>query len=993
MLRKWLLATLGIAAASIGAAQPATFGIRVPIGGEATDLAVDEPRGVLYIDNFTAGRIDRMNLATFQLETPLAVDPNPVSMSLSPDLRWLLVAHYDNPKSGTPTNNHLTLLDLVLGTRRTLPLAEPPLAVVFGADDQALVVTTTEFLLYDPGSNSATSLATIASLGPLVTPVPDATFPPDITFASVSRSGDGMKILGVGGANKTITFSYDVASQTVSPGGIVLASGGVGPRVVSLNRDGSVAMVGWIMLNGGAITNFVPQSTNQFSIGTSLFDDVHGLIYAQIPAAPGEPPVLQVLAEDNLTVIQKLKLPENTRGKSAFNPESSVMYSISDSGVLVLPVGYLDSMSRVTTSAPSLVIRGNFCDSSPISRTFTVMDPGIVQSGFSFQPSSRGVTVSPASGVTPATVTVTIDPSAFSALHGTAAVDLGLSSPDALNVIDPVRVLVNHADPNQRGTILEVPGTLVDILADPVRDRYYVLRQDNNTLLVFDGANNTLLKTLRTNNVPTSMAISFDNHFIYIGHDASQTLAVYNLDDFSRQPDVATGAGNGNVVRSLAVASNRIIATSRDFKGQGHILLIDPATLTATQPDAVGLWKNQIAAGSIAVASPNGSQVMVATPDGFTFLYDAGVGDFTVSRQDSTALGGPYGTTPGIFALGDQMLNGSLVPFLNLETSSGQSSGLVFSAGTVRTGAANSTGPGFAERVNFSTGGAISPTPTVEAPLLPAAGSIMGSFTRTLVVLPFHNSFVSLSQSGLTLLAANYDAPLPQPLISSVTSAADGASGAASGGLISIKGSDLSTSPVAAATAPLPTMLANSCVTVNGQPISLLMVSPTLINAQLDNSTSGAATMNIRTPQNVSPDFSFNVLANAPAVFLNGQAGDAANLPAIYRGANGLLVTDSNPVRRNDSLNIFAAGLGRTSPVAPAGTVSPSNPLATAVVQPTVTLNGVGLPVTFAGLESGQIGVYEISVTVPSSVPLGLSVPLTITQGGHSQTVNVRVVN
>ena len=147
--------------------------------------------------------------------------------------------------------------------------------------------------------------------------------------------------------------------------------------------------------------------------------------------------------------------------------------------------------------------------------------------------------------------------------------DLGLTSADAINVIDPVRALVNHPDPNQRGTILEVPGTLVDILADPIRDRYYVLRQDNNTLLVFDGSNNTQIKTLRTNNVPTSMAISFDNQFIYIGHDASQTLAIYNLDDFSRQPDVSTDAGNGNVVRSLAVASNMIIATSRDFKGPG----------------------------------------------------------------------------------------------------------------------------------------------------------------------------------------------------------------------------------------------------------------------------------------------------------------------------------------------------------------------------------------------------------------------------------------
>jgi uncharacterized protein (TIGR03437 family) len=98
-------------------------------------------------------------------------------------------------------------------------------------------------------------------------------------------------------------------------------------------------------------------------------------------------------------------------------------------------------------------------------------------------------------------------------------------------------------------------------------------------------------------------------------------------------------------------------------------------------------------------------------------------------------------------------------------------------------------------------------------------------------------------------------------------------------------------------------------------------------------------------------------------------------------------------VRRNDSLTIYAAGLGLTAPVVPAGTVSPSGSAAVAVAQPTVTLNGVGLPLVFAGLAPGQIGVYQISVTVPSSVPLGLSEPLTLTQSGQSQTVNVRVVN
>ena len=995
MSRKFSLITLGILAGLACVAQTPTFGIRVPIGGEATDLALDEPRGVLYIADFTASRIERMNLATFKLLAPLPVDPNPGSMSLSPDRLWLLVAHYDNPATGTATNNHLTLINLLNNTQQKLALPDPPLAVMFGADNQALVVTTKQFLLYNPVSNTANLLETIADFTAHTIPVADGTFPLDITTASVSRSGDGNTIFGVGGSGQAITFRYDVPSQTVNPGEIVISNGNLGPRVVSLNQDGSKVMVGWIMLDRTlGISNFVPQSSNQFSVGTSLFDDSRGWIYAHIPAAAKDPPVLQILAGDNLTVLQRLKLPENTTGKSAFSSDSKIMYSVSDSGVLVLPVGYLSSYPRVTSSVPSVLLQGNFCDSSKISRTITISDPGgLINTAFSFKPANPAVTVSPASGRTPATVTVTVDPTAFSGLNGTQAVDLGLTSSEAENVIDPVKVLFNHAEPNQRGTILEVPGTLVDILADPVRDRYYVLRQDNNTLLVFDGANNALLKTLRTDNVPTTLAMSFDNQFLYIGHDSAETLAIYNLDDFSRLPDVSIEAGNGNVVRSLAVASNRILATSRDYKGQGHILLIDPVTLTATQPDKVGVWKNQISTLSVVTAPPSGAQALVATPDGFTFLYDAGVGDFTVSRQDYTSLAGAYGAWPGLFIVDSHMLDGSLVPLFDVDSSRGPSSGFTFSGAGVHTGAVDSVSPGYGARVDWSNGAAVLPTPLVEAPLLPDPSGVMGKFIRGLATLPFHNTYVSLSVSGLTLLASNYDAPLPQPVISRVASSADGVSGVASGGLISVFGSNLSQSPIASSGVPLPTVLGNSCVLVNGSPISLLLVSPAQINAQLDNATSGPSTISIRTPQNVSPDFNFTVGSTAPAVFLNGTDGISTNLPSVTRAANGLLVTASNPIHQGDSLTIFAAGLGLTSPVVAAGAVSPSNPPAAAVVQPKVTLNGVGLPVTFAGLVPGQIGVYEIQVNVPNYTPQGLSVPLIISQNGQSQTVNVRVVH
>jgi uncharacterized protein (TIGR03437 family) len=51
------------------------------------------------------------------------------------------------------------------------------------------------------------------------------------------------------------------------------------------------------------------------------------------------------------------------------------------------------------------------------------------------------------------------------------------------------------------------------------------------------------------------------------------------------------------------------------------------------------------------------------------------------------------------------------------------------------------------------------------------------------------------------------------------------------------------------------------------------------------------------------------------------------------------------------------------------------------------------LGVQFAGLAPGEVGVYQINATVPESVPQGLSVPLVVSQGSSTQTINnLRVV-
>jgi uncharacterized protein (TIGR03437 family) len=994
MLRKlWFVAAVSVFLLA-GLASAGTFGKVVSIGGEASDVALDEVRGLLYIANFTANRIDVMSLASNTIITSINVAPQPSSISLSPNGRWLVTTHFGNTLAPASPTNALTLIDLSgNNTIQTFALGNPPLGAAFGIDNKALVVTTLNYLLFDPATGGSTVLDTIAGVTAKTIPVPAATFPADITTASVTVSRDRRKIYGMGSSSGTVTFRYDVATQDISPGGVVLASGTLGPRVVSLNDNGSVAMAGWVMVDSaGTFTNYFRQQSNEFSVGTTAFDDSRGLLYAQIPVVAGESPTLQILDSDNLTLRQRLKLPENTKGRSVLTQDASYLYAVSDSGVLVLPVGSIDKSPRVVASTRDLVFRGNFCDPRVATQPLTITDPGGGKTPFTISASSPGVTVSPASGVTPATVTVSVDPNTYQAQKGTVAVTLTLASGPGVNVPVPVRVLINSREPDQRGTFLNIPGTLVDLAADPIRSRYYVLRQDTNEVLVYNSLNNTQVASLRTYNMPSSLAVTMDDRFLLVGHLASQTLAVFDLDTFQAQPYIQTEAGAGNVVRSMAVTTRGILATAQDFQGNGHILHIDVTTRTATQLPTLGVFQNQIPVDSVITSSSNGSKALVAGSDGTVYVYDANVDSFTVSRKDFSALSGAYAASSlDQFVVGNTLLDSSGVPVAQFESATGSSSGFVFTGPLgIRTTAPNSSSPGIIQRVSLTDGSSIRPTRMVEAPVLGATTSSV--FTRSLAILPDWSMLISMTTSGITVEPFTYDAAVAIPTITSVVSAADLKSAVAPGGLMAVLGTNLSGTNQATSEVPLPTIINDSCLTVNGQPVHMMFVSAGQVNAQMPANATGNVSIIMHTPGGVSNTFLLTVPSAAPAVFLT-SVGDQTNLPTIVRFFNGLVVTATNPVHRGDYLVIYLTGLGAVNPPVPDGTPAPANPLSSTVTTPRVQIGGIDAPVLFSGLVPGYVGLYVLNVSVPGSTPQGLSVPLTISQGDIvSYSQNVRVV-
>ncbi len=1037
MFRKhWILAIASVAMMAETAVQAGTFGTVVAIGGAAADIALDPARGVLYIANFTANRIDVMTLSNNTIQTSINVPAQPSSLSVSPDGHWLLVANYGNNTSGSSTNG-LTLIDLTnANAKQTFSLSNPPLSVAFGLDNKALLVTTGEFIIFDPTVGTTTLLRTIPQAVTQAIPQPPQTFPPNFTQASAAVSADGLTIVGMGGGASSgiLEYRYSVATHGLSAV-TYFSSPSAGPRVVSISRDGTLATFDWTVQDVNLnVTAQFANPAGLLNLGSTLIDSSRNLIYAQIPVAGtsatanSAPPILNIVESDNLTLEDQIQLPENLAGKSILSPDNNTMYSISDSGVMAIPIGSLASYPRLSASTEDLVFRGNFCNRNTATQTFTITDPGGGHTAFSLSASTAGISVSPSSGVTPANVTVSVDPNAFASSKGTVTAFLKISSNAAIDLPPAIRILINSQDPSQRGTFIDVPGTVVDLLADPKRNVYYVLRQDKNQVLVYNGSNNTLTATLRTCTTPKGMAITFDQQSLLVGCDNAHYMSVFDLDLLTPQQPIYVA----DYVQSVAASANAILVHVRPIVAKNPgIGRVDMVARTVTQLPKLGVYQNSLPLDTVLTASSNGANILIASADGSVMLYDANADSFTASRKDFSSLSGAYAASNfGQFVVGSNLLDASLVPKGQILSGGAVSSGFAFlnqSGYYVSLPSISTADPGLIEQVNLATGNAIQPTAMVEDPMLPATtttntptgtftqictstttGTITTStcttapnitsstspsgFTRSLALLPSQTSIVVLSTSGFTVLPWSYAASVAPPQIAAVVSAADSKSPAAPGGLITLYGSNLSPTNLATSQIPVPTALANSCITVNGQPIPLIFVSPTQINAQMPFQAVGAETIQVHTPGGTSDNFNLTVQPTAPAVFLSGVAGPQTNLPTVIRLDNGLLATDSNPIHRGDILILYLTGLGQTNPAGLTGYPAPGDPLATALTLPTVSIGGVNLPVSYAGLAPGEVGVYQINVQVPGSTPVGLGLPLTINQGAGTVTVPMRVI-
>src|ERR1019366_1891141 len=116
---------LALAFVTVIAAQGSTpvFGTVTAIGGSASDIALDESRGVLYVANLGAHVIDVMSTGDNTVHSSINVPPWPGAIALSPDAQYLLVAHFCNisttgPATAPPCTNQITSIHLADTTQQ-----------------------------------------------------------------------------------------------------------------------------------------------------------------------------------------------------------------------------------------------------------------------------------------------------------------------------------------------------------------------------------------------------------------------------------------------------------------------------------------------------------------------------------------------------------------------------------------------------------------------------------------------------------------------------------------------------------------------------------------------------------------------------------------------------------------------------------------------------------------------------------------------------------
>jgi uncharacterized protein (TIGR03437 family) len=209
----------------------------------------------------------------------------------------------------------------------------------------------------------------------------------------------------------------------------------------------------------------------------------------------------------------------------------------------------------------------------------------------------------------------------------------------------------------------------------------------------------------------------------------------------------------------------------------------------------------------------------------------------------------------------------------------------------------------------------------------------------------------------------------------------------APGGVITILGERLAEGRVDSPPASLLTELAGTEVLIAGRSVPLFFAAQNQINGVVpyDIEPNTSHQVLVRRGPTISLPVSVDVAATQPAIFVNSQIAPKQGMIYVVRDSGpAVLAEPKTPAKSGDRLVIYCAGLGAVEPATAAG-LPPGNPAPKIKASDLrLTIGGIQAPVSVAGLAPNQIGVYQISASLPSGVSSGGSVSVSLTVEGQT---------
>jgi uncharacterized protein (TIGR03437 family) len=1039
---------------SVPAAYAATIGTVVPVLGTAQDLIYDPARNLVYIANFSRSEVDIYDVASRRLTGSVSVGVQPGSLALSPDLNTLYVANL-----GSNTISAVNLSTRQRGAEYTI--GSRPDAIAVGNDGKVVVMGPAGLQRLDPVSGRLVAVPiTPPPTPPGGLPTTNPVNTPATFFASFATTASGNLIIGVSAqaginANNRI-FVYEVSSGTVLRSRSV---SGLRP-LLSASPDGSRFMAGPFLFDTQTLTILGRAgATNAAITGGSAFSVDGNAVYAtfstqtpinplnpinpQNPVAPGTvvPPgqipaqptsVLQVMRSSSLTPQLGLRLPEAIQTKIISSSDGQNLFANSTSGIMVIPVGNLNSLPILDVSTTNVVLSRDLCNRTIATATVQIRNAGGGRLTFGAQVNNANaqVILNQRSGVAPATLTITYDPRQTT-IRGTTQYVVSLVSPEAVNIEPAILVNLNFRDVSDRGTIIPMNGVGVDMQMDTARQRLYIANYTQDQIEVFSLTNQTFLPPIRVGNRPLSMAMASPSTLV-VANWGSENVSVVDLDAMQEIDEIpmAPVPINGTALfpRYIAVSSNAILFSASPLPasgvlpGTGAIWQLSLLTRSAYPRLDLGIPNpNSIQGHNVLTAAGDGSGILIAEAgnnntanlrfydpiaDTFPLLRGAAVANFR-GAVSAAADGSFYVVDNFVFnsALGSQ---GAIAP-----ATAGAMGVVVTGNSIVRVQIGNAQTPQTLQRFNALTlqqdlsvslaeqvmdinlaqiGQPNANPPRQWPPRVTALEIGVNNQTQILphgIVTDGRNNVYLLTVSGLSVVSlAQATGGAPSFAPGNVLNSASRTRQVSPGSLITILGNNLADSDKAGG-GPLPRILGGVCVTANEMAIPLISTSPTEIDAQLPAQLTGTrVTLTVRSTRLglSSPGVQIAITPTGPGVFSLDVGG--AKTAAIIHSSDFALVTPDYPAERDETLLLYTTGLGPVTPDVQAGELAGVDPFSATTEHIQVMIGGQPYPVLWSGLAPYMVGIYQINIYVPGDRAEGDSLPVIVTAGGVSSATD-----